>query len=65
MPKKLWTLLLKCLVSRHILDTLVRQGASRRIILEHLGRDGRLLLSLVRDVRHTLEVLVVPLCSVF
>ena len=52
MPKKLWTLRLRCQVSRHKLDTLVRQGANHKIILEHLGRDGRQLLSLLCDVQH-------------
>ena len=65
MPKRLLTLRLICQVSRHRLNTLVRQGVNRKIILEHLGRDDRLLLSLVRDVQHIPVVLEVHLCNVF
>ena len=52
MQKRHSTLRLIYQVSRHKLDTLVHQGASRKIILKHLGRDGRQLLSLLYDVQH-------------
>ena len=39
--KSALTLRLICQVSRHRLNTLVRQGVNRKIVLRHLGRDGR------------------------
>ena len=39
--KKHLTLRLICQVSHHRLNTLVRQGVNRKIVLRHLGRDGR------------------------
>ena len=65
MPKRLLTLRLICQVSRHRLNTLVRQDVNRKIVLRHLGRDGRPLQFLLYDVQHTPVVLGVHLYSAF
>ena len=57
MQKKHLTLRLQCQVSRHRLNTLVHQDVNRKIVLRHLGRDGRPLQFLVYDVQRILLVL--------
>ena len=53
------------LINRRILDTQVRLGVDRKIVLKHLGHDDPLLRFPLYDVRHTLRVHVVPLLHVF
>ena len=65
MPKKHLTLRLICQVSHHRLNTLVRQGVNRKIVLRHLGRDGRHPQFLVYDVQRILLVHVIHLYSAF